>query len=275
MSGIDLPGSGSGSGETTTTFGALVNSAWAATPNDTDLIATAESGWLLKKLSWTNAKAFLKTYFDTQYFTTVTDADIVTSDITTNNASTGKHGFLSKLPWNSLQFLDWSGNFSTPAAGVANSYSLTTFTGQTSVTVTHNFGTYPNVQILDGTSVAIPLSIVNNTLNDFTVTFSVATSGSIIATVGSPQPQALISVSNDYTVLVTDRIVQCTAASKTITLPTAVGNSGREFKIKNSSNGNITVEWNWSELIDNQLNQTVPSFSSVTVYSNGTSYFII
>lgn len=50
--------------ETATTAGALINAAGAATPNDTDFIATAESGGLLKKITWTNAKAFLKTWLD-------------------------------------------------------------------------------------------------------------------------------------------------------------------------------------------------------------------
>jgi hypothetical protein len=75
---ISASGGGGGS-ETTTTIGALINSAGVATPNDTDLIATAESGGLLKKITWTNAKAFLKTYFDTIYTTT----SAVASQITT------------------------------------------------------------------------------------------------------------------------------------------------------------------------------------------------
>lgn len=56
-----------GGSETTTTMGSLINSAGNATPNNTDFIATAESAGLLKKISWTNAKAFLKTYFDGIY----------------------------------------------------------------------------------------------------------------------------------------------------------------------------------------------------------------
>ena len=62
--------SGTNSGnESATTIGALINASTSATPNDTDLIATAENAGLLKKITWTSVKAFLKTYFDTLYQT--------------------------------------------------------------------------------------------------------------------------------------------------------------------------------------------------------------
>jgi len=68
-----------GGSETTTTMGALINSAGNATPNDTDFIATAESAGLLKKITLTNAKAFLKTYYDTIYTTTAAVASQITT----------------------------------------------------------------------------------------------------------------------------------------------------------------------------------------------------
>jgi len=64
---VKVNGGSAGGAETTTTMGSLINSAGAATPNNGDFVATAESGGLLKKISWTNVKAFLKTYFDTLY----------------------------------------------------------------------------------------------------------------------------------------------------------------------------------------------------------------
>jgi len=208
-------------------------------------------------------------------YSAVVEDDISLSNVSTNNATIARHGFLPILSNNASQYLNGQGNFAIPS-GTAASYTTQTFTNQTSVNVIHNFGTYPVVAVLDSNGVTmIPMGITNNTLNDFTVTFSVSTSGTIIASVGSPQPQQVIVVNSDYTILITDRIIKETAAAKTITLPTAVGNTGREFVINNASSGNITVDTTCSQTKGGSLTQTLPSQSSMTVYSDGANYQII
>ena len=51
---------------TTAKIGEVVNGANAATPNDTDLLPIVDTA-VTKKITLTNFKAFLKTYFDTLY----------------------------------------------------------------------------------------------------------------------------------------------------------------------------------------------------------------
>lgn len=71
---------GGGGAETATTLGSLIGGSADATPNDSDFIATSlTAGGILKKITWTNAKAFLKTYFDGVYTTTGAVATQITT----------------------------------------------------------------------------------------------------------------------------------------------------------------------------------------------------
>ena len=64
-----------------TTIGAAVSGAASATPNDTDLVMSVDTG-VAKKNTWTQIKAFLKTYFDTIYTTTAAVASQITTALT-------------------------------------------------------------------------------------------------------------------------------------------------------------------------------------------------
>jgi len=73
ITGGNLSGTNTGN-ETTTTAGALINGATNKTPPvDADYVGLMDSAAsnILKKLSWANIKATLKTYFDTLYATLV------------------------------------------------------------------------------------------------------------------------------------------------------------------------------------------------------------
>jgi hypothetical protein len=206
---------------------------------------------------------------------TISDTTISISDITTNNATTLAHGFLQKLPGGASTFLRADGAFATPS-GTTNSYLQQAFTTQTSVNVVHSFGVYPVVQVIDNTgAVIVPLTITNNTVNDFTVTFDASTTGNILASVGSPQPNSFVSVSDNYTTLSSDKIVKQTASGKIITLLTAVGRTGQEFIIKNSSTGSMTIATTSSQTIDGDLTGMISSDESLTVASDGANWIII
>jgi len=71
----------------------------------------------------------------------------------------------------------------------------------------------------------------------------------------------------------TDYTINCTANTFTVTLPTAVGISGRIYHIKNSGHGVITVTG--SESIDDLLLHTLNNKDSMQVQSTGTNWIII
>lgn len=80
------------------------------TPLNADVLPIVDTANVVtKKVSWSNIKATLKAYFDTLYPSgsgtstgtntgdqIISDATITTTDITTNNFTTAKHGFVPK-----------------------------------------------------------------------------------------------------------------------------------------------------------------------------------
>lgn len=82
-------------------------------------------------------------------------------------------------------------------------------------------------------------------------------------------------VNTNYVVLITDRIIKANTSNILITLPTAISNDGKQFTINNASNGDITVDVVLSQTINQELIQTIPSNSSMQVYSDGSNYWII
>lgn len=93
---MGLTGTNSGD-ETTTTAGALINGATAkTTPVDADYVGLMDSAAsnILKKLSWANIKATLKTYFDS-LTTTLTNKTLTSPVLTTPTLGTPSSGTLT------------------------------------------------------------------------------------------------------------------------------------------------------------------------------------
>jgi hypothetical protein len=101
-----------------------------ATIADTDLVAISESAgggsYVSKRVTGANIKAL------------VTDANLSTSDITTNNVSTSKHGFAPKLPGNTTTFLRGDGTYATPAGGGLTEFTEAETTAAPNATVAVN-----------------------------------------------------------------------------------------------------------------------------------------
>ena len=77
-----------------------------------------------------------------------------------------------------------------------------------------------------------------------------------------------------HTITALDNIVDCTSGTFTVTLPTAVSIAGRQYIIKNSGAGTITLEADGTETIDGALNVTLATKKCYTVVSDGANWII-
>lgn len=68
--------------------------------------------------------------------TAIPESGLSTTDVTTNNATTSKHGFLLKLDNNSAHYMDGTGGWTTPAGGGGSYWS----TGAVGINTTNSVG---------------------------------------------------------------------------------------------------------------------------------------
>lgn len=79
----------------------------------------------------------------------------------------------------------------------------------------------------------------------------------------------------NYTLTSSDHTVDCTANTFTVTLPTAVGITGRIYNIKNTGTGVITVDGDGTETIDGELTQEINQWDCMKIQSTGANWIII
>lgn len=94
---------------------------------------------------------------------------------------------------------------------------------------------------------------------------------SISTKIASQSPYTLLS--GDYTIL-----ADATSGNLTMTLQAAASHTGRIYKIKkiDASVNTVTIDANGSETIDGATTQVISTqWASVTIQSNGTSWFIV
>jgi hypothetical protein len=156
------------------------------------------------------------------------------------------------------------------------SYASVPFSGQTSVNVIHGFGTYPLVQVINGSGGLIsPQSITHDSENEFTVVFEGSTSGTILASLGSPHLQNIKTKTTDYTLVNGDTVVLGNDAI-TLTLPTAVGIEGKWFTIKNiHAAENVTIDTTSGQTIDGEASFLLGTNAALTVVSDGANWVIL
>ncbi len=73
----------------------------------------------------------------------------------------------------------------------------------------------------------------------------------------------------------TDYVIRATSGTFVVNLPTAVGNTGQIFIIKNSGSGTISVTPSGAELIDDGSPFPLSQYDSVTIMSTGAGWIVI
>ena len=81
------------------------------------------------------------------------------------------------------------------------------------------------------------------------------------------------TTSDDITI--SDEVINITSGSGTYSLPTAVGNEGLIFYIKNSGTGTITIDPNSSETIDGDTSITLTLYEALTICSDGSNWIVL
>lgn len=127
------------------------------------------------------------------------------------------------------------------------------------------------------------------TSNSLTLGNATLTLGGTTSTVGNltlqnvtiqGQVQAYTAVSSLYTASIIDNVIAANAStgSFSVTLPTAVGITGKIYTVKkvDSSANTVTVATTSAQTIDGQSNEVLSfQYDGITVQSNGANWFII
>lgn len=82
----------------------------------------------------------------------------------------------------------------------------------------------------------------------------------------------LISKTSGYAIGVNDNLINCPSGTFTLTLPTAVGVTGKEYKMRNSGAGNITIATTSSQTINGTTPPTLTAGQTLIVYSDGANW---
>lgn len=82
-------------------------------------------------------------------------------------------------------------------------------------------------------------------------------------------------LTSSYTIGVNDYLVDVTGNTVTITLPTSVGINGKNYIVKNSGTGVVTVSTTSGQTIDGSSSKTLNNNDSIEVVSDGTNWNVV
>jgi len=105
-------------------------------------------------------------------------------------------------------------------------------------------------------------------------TFSTSlTAAGLKTTAGWTVP--IVNKTGAYGIATTDYIINCTANTFAVTLPTAVGITGQQFVVVNSGSGTITLNTTSSQTISGASSKSLAQWATYTVVSDGANWIIV
>lgn len=121
----------------------------------------------------------------------------------------------------------------------------------------------------------------NGAFGGFTVsgdgTLDTSTGALTISKIGGvPVSSNYVAKTGAYAIGASDFVINCTANTFTVTLPTAVSVAGKQYCVKNSGTGVITIATTSSQTIDGVTSKVLAvQYESLWVMSNGANWIII
>lgn len=122
--------------------------------------------------------------------------------------------------------------------------------------------------VMGGTSSADNATVVNSS-------FDVSTRRLQVTSSGSGQVLPYVAKTATYAVGVNDYVIEATSGTFTVTLPTAIGITGRIYVVKNTGAGTITVATTGGQTIDGGATVSLTQNLFTMVQSNGANWIVI
>lgn len=93
---------------------------------------------------------------------------------------------------------------------------------------------------------------------------------------GVPVSSNYVAKTGTYAIAAGDFVINCTANTFTVTLPTAVGIAGKQYCVKNSGTGVITIATTSAQTIDGTASKVLSvQYESLWFMSNGANWIVI
>jgi hypothetical protein len=144
------------------------------------------------------------------------------------------------------------------------------------IIVENNAGSQTGYWLANGGLLASNLTATTISATTLTTpSFTANTNGLVVSTVNGVYVSPYVTIGAAYTATTANSTIEISGGTFTLTLYTAVGNSGRTIYIKNSGSGIVTVDANASETIDGQLTRPLGTFEDLLLQSNGANWVIL